>query len=394
MKPVNRMNESFRPILDLLFSASGITVWFSALLLPFTGWKNCLKLTPLLFVYGFLRASTTQNRGFSGSRLGKMVAKITGPLKKLSRNRQFITTALVLLFSAVCLSPLMLNNYIIDMGAMVWIYMILALGLNVVVGWTGLLHLGYVAFYAIGAYTYALLNEIYQLPFWLGLPAGILMAAIAGLLLGLPVLRLRGDYLAIVTLGFGEIVRIVLNNWDSLTHGPNGVMNIARPFIPGIVLRKQMLFYYLAFAFLVITVFIMRRLYVSRIGRAWIAVREDELAAESMGIPVTRYKLLAFVVGAGFAGMAGVIFASKMMFISPESFTFMESVTILCMVVLGGMGSIPGCCLGAFILVILPELMRNFSDYRMLLFGIALVTMMVSRPQGILPPTRSVEVSE
>jgi branched-chain amino acid transport system permease protein len=204
------------------------------------------------------------------------------------------------------------------------------------------------------------------------------------LLIGLSTLRLRGDYFAIVTLGLGEITRIVLNNSDSITGGPNGISRIGRPAIGGTVLSTPLDFYYLILVIAIITVFAMNRLMVSRIGRAWIAIREDEIAAEAMGVNTFRLKLLAFVVASGWAGMVGVFFAAKMAFVSPESFTFFESVMILCMVVLGGMGSIPGIILGAFLLVTLPEVFRDFADYRMLGFGVALVLMMVFRPQGLL----------
>jgi branched-chain amino acid transport system permease protein len=200
----------------------------------------------------------------------------------------------------------------------------------------------------------------------------------------MPTLRLRGDYFAIVTLGLGEITRIILNNLDSVTGGPNGISRISRPVIAGYALHTTLDFYYLILVILILTVFAMKRLMASRIGRAWIAIREDEIAAEAMGINTFRLKLLAFVLGSAWAGVAGVFFAAKMAFISPESFTFFESVMILCMVVLGGMGSIPGIILGALLLITLPEIFRDFQDYRMLAFGVALVLMMIFRPQGLL----------
>jgi branched-chain amino acid transport system permease protein len=268
-------------------------------------------------------------------------------------------------------------------------YIVLALGLNIVVGQAGLLNLGYVAFYAIGAYTYAILSTSYGLSFWSGLIIGALTAALFALILGIPTLRLRGDYFAIVTLGLGEITRIILNNWDNMTGGPNGISKIGRPVLAGMVLNTALDFYYLILSLVILTVFAMHRLMASRIGRAWIAIREDETAAEAMGINTFRLKLLAFVLGSAWAGMAGVFFAAKMAFVSPESFTFFESVLILCMVVLGGMGSIPGIILGAFLLIALPEIFRDFQDYRMLAFGIALVFMMVFKPQGLLGTLKS-----
>jgi len=264
------------------------------------------------------------------------------------------------------------------------IYVVLALGLNITVGQAGLLNLGYVAFYAVGAYTYAILSTTLGLSFWPGMIVGALSASAFALLLGLPTLKLRGDYFAIVTLGLGEITRIVLNNWDGLTGGPNGISRIGRPMIGKYVLNTTLDFYYLILFIALVSVFAMHRLISSRIGRAWIAVREDEFAAEAMGINTFRLKLLAFVLGSAWAGMTGVFFAAKMAFVSPESFTFFESVMILCMVVLGGMGSIPGIILGALLLITLPEVFRDFQDYRMLAFGIALVLMMIFRPQGLL----------
>ncbi|HEY6010337.1 MAG TPA: branched-chain amino acid ABC transporter permease, partial [Nitrospirota bacterium] len=286
--------------------------------------------------------------------------------------------------AALFLLPVLLNDYYCGILTLTGMYIVLALGLNIVVGQAGLLNLGYVAFYAIGAYTYAILSTTVGLSFWPGLVAGGAMAAIFAALLGIPTLRLRGDYFAIVTLGLGEITRIILNNWDSLTGGPNGISKIGRPALAGYVLHTTLDFYYLILIIVLVTVFAMRRLMASRIGRAWIAIREDEIAAEAMGIDTFRLKLLAFVLGSAWAGVAGVFFAAKMAFVSPESFTFFESVMILCMVVLGGMGSIPGIVLGALLLITLPEVFRDFQDYRMLAFGAALVFMMAFRPQGLL----------
>jgi branched-chain amino acid transport system permease protein len=255
----------------------------------------------------------------------------------------------------------------------------------------GLLDLGYVAFYAVGAYTYALLNYHYGLGFWAALPAGAVLGALFGILLGFPVLRLRGDYLAIVTLGFGEIIRIVLENWNDFSLGPGGIANIPRPTLPGVDLSLQAsntYLYFLMIGFVVVTVFIVGRLQDSRIGRAWIALREDEIACQAMGIDKTRTKLTAFALGATWAGMMGVVFAAKNTFVNPASFTFIESAMILSIVILGGMGSIAGVVAGAFILILLPEYLRAFSDLRMLLFGAIMVVMMVFRPEGIIRASR------
>ncbi|MBI5212058.1 MAG: branched-chain amino acid ABC transporter permease [Nitrospirae bacterium] len=288
------------------------------------------------------------------------------------------------------LLPFFLKDYYLDVLIMSGIYMLLALGLNIIVGFTGLLNLGFAAFYAIGAYTYAIANTKLGLDFWTSIPLSAGIAALSGIALAIPALRLRGDYLAIVTLGFGEIVRLVLNNWDSLTNGPNGITGIARPSLFGASLDKLNTYYYLVFIFVVIAVIIIRRVECSRIGRAWISIKENEIAASSLGINTTKYKLYAFGFGTVWAGIAGILFASKMQFVSPESFTFMESVLILSMVIVGGLGNTFGAIAGAFILVLLPELLREVQSYRMLILGIALVLFMLFRPQGILGGFKSV----
>ena len=270
-------------------------------------------------------------------------------------------------------------------------YVVLGLGLNIVIGLAGLLDLGYVAFYAAGAYSYALLNYHFGLGFWAALPIGAVIGFIFGILLGFPVLRLRGDYLAIVTLGFGEIIRLVLENWNEFSLGPSGIANIPRPAFFGIQFSLQaatIYLYFLMIALTLFTIFVVNRLQNSRIGRAWIALREDEIACQAMGIDKTKTKLTAFALGATWAGMVGVIFAAKTTFINPASFTFMESAMILSIVVLGGMGSIMGVIIGAFVLILMPEYLRAFSDYRMLIFGAIMVIMMVFRPQGIITNVR------
>ncbi len=286
-----------------------------------------------------------------------------------------------------------MNNYYIDVLILAGIYMVLALGLNIVVGMLGLLDLGYVAFYALGAYCYALLSTKVGISFWFSLPLGALLASLFGVLLGIITMRLRGDYLAIVTLGFIHIIYLVLNNWDSLTNGPNGILNIERPKIGGFLLDQPIHFYYLIVAILLFTILIVNRLNNSYIGRAWIAIREDEVAAAAMGIDVTKMKILAFAMGAAWAGVAGVFFAGKFAFVSPESFKFLETVFVLSMVVLGGMGSVSGVILGAIILVILPEVLREFQSFRMMIFGGAMILMMIFRPQGLIGnPRRRVEL--
>ncbi|MBI2902795.1 MAG: branched-chain amino acid ABC transporter permease [Candidatus Methylomirabilis oxyfera] len=354
---------------------------------PFFGLRRPLLVSAGVAVIGVLRLAVSRRAGSGAGGVqralgatGRAVHHLVGQIDR----RLLYAVGL----AAAALIPLGLNRYHIDILTQVGIYVTLALGLNIVVGLAGLLDLGYVAFYAVGAYAYGLLSTRVGLSFWEVLPLGALLAALFGVLLGIPVLRLRGDYLAIVTLGFGEMIRITLNNWDSVTRGPNGILGIARPKILGFTISTPIQYYYLILALVLLTVFVVERLNRSRIGRAWTAMRDDDVAAEAMGINLVKTKLLAFGLGATWAGSAGVFFASKMTFISPESFTFFESVIILCMVVLGGMGSVPGVILGAATLVILPEIMRQFALYRMLIFGGAMVVMMVMRPQGLVGSPR------
>lgn len=283
--------------------------------------------------------------------------------------------------------PLIFSAYQTSIMTTALMYVSLGLGLNIVVGLAGLLDLGYVAFYAVGAYAYALLNHHFGLGFWFVLPLSGLLAACFGILLGFPVLRLRGDYLAIVTLGFGEIIRLILENWNSFSYGPSGISGISRPGFFGMDLnihQSMIYMYYITLVLVIFTIFVVSRLRNSRIGRAWIALREDEIACQAMGIDKTTTKLTAFALGATWAGMVGCIFAAKTTFINPASFTFMESAIILSIVVLGGMGSIVGVILGAFILILLPEYLRAFSEFRMLIFGASMVLVMVFRPQGLI----------
>jgi branched-chain amino acid transport system permease protein len=287
--------------------------------------------------------------------------------------------------------PMLFSAYQTNIMISALLYIMLGLGLNIVVGLAGLLDLGFVAFYAVGAYAYALLNQHFGLGFWTVLPLGGILGAICGIILGYPVLRLRGDYLAIVTLGFGEIIRLVLENWGEFTHGPSGISNIPRPGFFGVELSVQqaaVYIYYLVFALVLVTIFVVNRLKNSRIGRAWLALREDEIACQAMGIDKAKTKLMAFSLGATWAGFAGVVFAAKTTFINPACFTFLESAIILSVVVLGGMGSITGVIVGAFVLILVPEYLRAFSEFRMLLFGGILVIMMVFRPQGLISTER------
>jgi branched-chain amino acid transport system permease protein len=323
------------------------------------------------------------------------------------------------------------NGYYLEVATQVGIFAALALGLNIVVGLAGLLDLGYVAFFAVGAYSWAIVGSPHaNLIFGGGFPlapgwfyaflfVGLAVAALMGVLLGLPVLRLRGDYLAIVTLGFGEVIRVLANNLDkpiNLTNGPKGITPIGRPPLPpGIPYNEA--FYFLVLLIVVVVIVVNRRLEDSHIGRAWEAMREDEMAAQAMGVPLVRAKLLAFACGASFAGVMGVVFSAKQIFINPESFTFLESIGVLAMVILGGMGSIPGAVVGATVVTVLNlQVLKGFSlwlnelknagvtvlgynlanlptqlepaKYERMVFGIILVLMMIFRPQGIFPARR------
>jgi branched-chain amino acid transport system permease protein len=294
------------------------------------------------------------------------------------------------------------QRYILDLGILVLTYVMLGWGLNVVVGLAGLLDLGYVAFYAVGAYSYALLATNFGLSFWICLPLAGILAALWGVLLGFPVLRLRGDYLAIVTLAFGEIIRLVIINWQSLTGGPNGVSGIPRPTLFGIPLtpgddglaamlgiefsptHRIVFLFYLILALALLTNWVTIRLRRLPIGRAWEALREDEVACRALGINITTTKLTAFATGAMFGGFAGAFFATRQGFISPESFTFQESALVLAIVVLGGMGSQLGVALAALTMIGGFELFRGLDQYRMLVFGLAMVLLMIWRPRGLI----------
>lgn len=294
----------------------------------------------------------------------------------------------------VLLLPLKAGQYWNYTLGTVGIYVLLGLGLNVVVGLAGLLDLGYVAFFAIGAYTVALLTapepHHLQWSFWVALPIGIALAAIAGVLLGIPVLRMRGDYLAIVTLGFGEIIRNMSRSdvLTPLTAGPRGVRNIAGPTLFGKPFNDNTAFLYLIILACLLVIFVTLRLQNSRVGRAWIAMREDEIVARAMGINTLSYKLLAFGIGAAFAGLGGVIFASRNQFTGPDDHVLMVSINVLCLVIVGGMGSIPGVIVGALVLKGLPEVLRELDIYRILAFGALLVVMMILRPEGLWPSAR------
>jgi branched-chain amino acid transport system permease protein len=295
----------------------------------------------------------------------------------------------------ILLLPL-LGAYPSEVLDLVGLFVLMALGLNIVVGFAGLLDLGYVAFFAIGAYTMAVLTspEITWLPinvtFWVALPLAALMATLWGIILGVPVLGMRGDYLAIVTLGFGEIIRLVaLSDWlKPFIGGSNGITLIPKPVIGPIELATPQTLYYLILAGCLLAAFVAIRVKDSRLGRSWMAMREDEDVAQAMGIDLVRTKLLAFATGATFAGLAGAIFATKLTSIYPHSFNLLISINVLCVIIVGGIGSIPGVIVGALFLVGLPELLREFAEYRLMMYGAVLVIMMLTRPEGIWPEAR------
>jgi branched-chain amino acid transport system permease protein len=282
--------------------------------------------------------------------------------------------------------PSFLNAYWVDVLNSVGLYAILGLSLNLIVGHAGLFNLGHAAFFAVGAYTAAILNTTFGIPvLWL-LPVSGFAAAFFAVMVTRPVIHLRGDYLCIVTIGIGEIVRIALvNDIFGITGGANGIFGIARPVLFGYTIRTPQAFYYFIWSFLALTVFLFHRLECSRFGRAVNYLREDETAAEGSGIDTGYYKLAVFGIGAFWAGIAGDIYAAKMTIIAPESFSFWESVLIFTLIILGGAGSIPGVILGAFLIAGLPEVFREFANARMLIFGAAMVAMMIYRPGGILP---------
>ncbi|KQO28023.1 high-affinity branched-chain amino acid ABC transporter permease LivM [Pseudomonas chengduensis] len=307
--------------------------------------------------------------------------------------------------------PFFASRGSVDIATLILIYVMLGLGLNIVVGLAGLLDLGYVGFYAVGAYSYAILSHYFGLSFWMCLPIAGMMAALFGFLLGFPVLRLRGDYLAIVTLGFGEIIRILLRNLTELTGGPNGlsIANENKPTLFGLSFERRVpadmptfhgyfeiaynsqykviFLYLIALLLVLLTLFLVNRLLRMPIGRAWEALREDEIACRALGLNPTVIKLSAFTIGASLAGFAGSFFAARQGLVTPESFTFIESAMILAIVVLGGMGSQLGVILAAIVMVMLQE-MRELSEYRMLIFGLVMIFMMIWRPQGLLPMQR------
>ncbi|MFD3260395.1 branched-chain amino acid ABC transporter permease [Paenibacillus lentus] len=295
------------------------------------------------------------------------------------------TTAVWAVAALLVALPLVLqqvNDYWMHIVIMIGIFSILSMSLNVIIGYAGQFALGHAAFYGIGAYSAALLMIHFHISFWIALPAAAIIAGFFGFLLGTPVIRLRGDYLGIVTLGFGEIVRLIFVNWVDVTRGPMGLPGIPAPTLFGFTFSGKTEFYYLILALVLLTCLVIHRMVHSGVGLSLLTIREDETLAQSIGIRPNKYKLLAFTVGGFFAGIAGAFWASYISFVSPDAFRYLDSVNILAMVILGGSASLPGSMLGAVILVLAPELLRYMSDYRMMLLGLAIVLMMIFKPTG------------
>ena len=379
----------------------GVHLNQSAQGLSLTGqWQHCLYAAAVVFIAQLLLPLAIQAK------------------HRLPRNPRFSPAAyienhrgvvLALLIVAAFLVPVFGSRGAVNIATLALIYVMLGLSLNIVVGYAGLLDLGHVAFYAVGAYCYAILAQ-HGVGFWTTLPIAALLTGALGLLLGFPVLRLRGDYLAIVTLGFGEIIRILLNNLDSLTNGPKGINNIPKPGLFNIVFTRKggagetpfhelvgipfsteqrgIFLYLIILGLCLLTLWVINRLLRMPIGRAWEALREDEIACRSLGVNTTGIKLSAFAIGAAFAGLAGAFYAAFQGSVTPDSFTFWESAIMLAIVVLGGMGSQTGVILAALALTIIPEIAREFSQYRMIIFGAVMVLMMIWRPQGLIPTQR------
>lgn len=391
----------------------GISLWFMFLTLPLMvvrvntinneiewRWSNMLWVGLCAFAIAWFWQFSIERRT-ARREVEKEQADAQPAIEKLSFAQRLaddpvLSKRLLLVAAAIALVfPWLVstgqNFYHVNVMVSALIFVVLGLGLNITVGLAGLLDLGYIAFFAVGSYTYALLSKNFDLGFWTCLPLGGLMGMLFGIILGFPILRLRGDYLAIVTLGFASITKIVLENWDTVFGGAAGIAGIPRPEFFGMVLdgrQKSVYSYYIVLALVGITILVTNRLKNSRIGRAWMALREDEIACVAMGVDMARTKLSAYALGAFWAGLVGVVFAAHNSFINPDSFTFMDSAMILAMVVLGGMGSILGVIIASLALKLLPEYLRTFAEYRMLVFGAVMVLMMIFRPQGLISNMR------
>ena len=391
------------PILGLKLSVVGISLQVQGASAQ-TLWTIGIAAA-LLFIWHL----ALRDRLLGGAKLKGALPSIPSNLKDTLTLPSVQRWIMLALFVVALAWPFFGSRAAVDIATLILIYVMLGIGLNIVVGLAGLLDLGYVGFYAVGAYTYALLAEYAGFGFWTALPIAGLMAATFGCLLGFPVLRLRGDYLAIVTLGFGEIIRIMLRNLTDITGGPNGISSIPKPELFGLSLDRRapdggqtlhdflgiaynstykvIFLYLIALLLVLLAIFVINRLMRMPIGRAWEALREDEIACRALGLNPTTVKLSAFTIGASFAGFAGSFFAARQGLVTPESFTFIESAMILAIVVLGGMGSQLGIIFAAIVMTLLQE-MRDFNEYRMLIFGLTMIVMMIWRPQGLMPMQR------
>ncbi len=410
-----KLSKFLREIRDSL----GIAVWFAALLFPVVVMKVSVvsgaasvvfrwQLVPVVAVAAFV-LSFVWKRAQEWSAYRSTIDKSKTPMARFRKSvgatyqkRGVKVSSIILFVLAILAYPHLLGMYHTNIMITALIYVILALGLNIVVGLGGLLNLGYAAFFAVGAYTYGLLWK-YAGPmfvnagiqtgwlFWIALPLAGIIAVLFGILLSLPVLRLKGDYLAIITLAFGEIIRMVLQNSGDLTGGAAGIGLIPRPWFFGFKLRPSgaaMYIYYITVVLVVLTIIVVRRIEDSRVGRALEAMKEDEIACEAMGIDLVRNKLVTFALGAFWAGIAGVLLAAQTTFINPDSFTLWESIMILMAVVIGGTGSIPGAIAGALLLKLLPEYFRALAQYRMLIYGVAMIVIIIFKSEGLFPRNR------
>lgn len=408
-----------RKIFSELIASLGNALWFVILLFPIMVMKVSVisgeamvqfrwNMVPMIAIVSFI-LSILWNRAlvWNEHRQDKIASetvsyRIITTIRDYFKNKAIKYGSLILLILFVILYPFLFGMYHTNVMITAFIYVILALGLNIVVGLGGLLNLGYAAFFAVGAYTYGLMWK-YMGPtfvsagidtgwlFWIALPIAGVLAAVFGILLSLPVLRLRGDYLAIITLAFGEIVRMVLQNSGEITGGATGISLIPRPWFFGMKLAPRqaaVYIYYIVTVLVIFTIFVVRRIEDSRVGRALEAMREDEIACQAMGIDLVRNKLITFSMGAFFAGIAGVLLAAQTTYINPDSFTLWESIIILMAVVIGGTGSIPGAIGGALLLKLLPEYFRPLAQYRMLIYGVAMVLVIIFKSDGLLPRNR------
>jgi len=400
----NRSKPRWTPASRILLTS----FWFTALAFPFLMWDYVFGrkgLAPSLLsvsaVYVGLALILTAGETWKRFRKWTGAGREWAPWSKWMGRANRAALPLALLTVAVV--PFLGNDYLVEVGYRTFLFMALALALNITLGYAGLLDLGFIAFYAIGAYSWALfssgLNNLYDFQpsgwlFWLWIPVGGFIAAIVRILVGYPALRLRGDYLAIVTLGFGEITRQLLTNLRKYTGGSNGInieVAVPIPFVPSPTLAQYTYFWYFVTGlFLAGVIWFCSRLERSRFGRAWLAIREDELAARAMGVPSQSYLLGAYVLSGFIAGMAGVIFAASERFVEPRYFVLDYSIWVVVMVVLGGMGSIPGVVVGALLTYALPEALRAFSEYRLIVFGALMVVVMLFRPDGLIPARRKI----